>query len=65
MTDTQHATEPEPIVLAFSDGRHYTLKPDLTRWIWKEVERGRYSGPDEFIDRALDALLETTSNLPL
>jgi hypothetical protein len=50
MTDTLHAAEPEPIVLAFSDGRHYTLKPDLTRWVWKEVEHGRYSGPEEFID---------------
>jgi histidinol phosphatase-like PHP family hydrolase len=45
MTDTPQAADPEPMVLAFSDGRHFTLKPDLTRWIWKEVARGRYSGP--------------------
>ena len=58
MNGTIDATEPEPITLAFSDGTRYTLKPDLTRWIWEEVERGHYSGPEELIHRALDALFE-------
>jgi len=60
MTDTPHAAEPKPIVLAFSDGRRYTVKTDVARWIWSEVARGRYSGLQEVIDRALDALFETT-----
>ncbi|MDQ2944848.1 MAG: hypothetical protein M3Y27_02705 [Acidobacteriota bacterium] len=33
----------------FSDGRRYTLETELTRRIWKEVERGYYSGPEELI----------------
>lgn len=63
MKSATDATEPEPIVLAFSDGRRYTLKTELTRRIWEEVERGHYSGAEEFINRALDALfLKGTSS---
>lgn len=62
MNGTIDATEPEPIILAFFDGRRHTLGEDLTRRIWKEVERGHYSGPEELIGRALDALFVTTSN---
>ena len=62
MNGTTHAAEPEPIVLAFSDGRLYTLETNLTRRIWKEVERGHCSGPEELIHRALDALFEATSH---
>lgn len=61
MNGTIDATEPEPITLAFSDGRRYTVKTDLASWIWREVEQGRYSGPKELIDRALDTLFETDS----
>jgi hypothetical protein len=56
MNGATHATEGEPIVLGFSDGRRYTLKPKITRHIWQELERGHYSGPEEFINRASDAL---------
>lgn len=62
MKGTGDATELEPIILAFSDGRRYTLETELTRRIWTEVERGHYSGPEELIHRALDALFEATSN---
>ncbi len=48
--------EPEPIVLAFSDGSRHTLSADLTRRVWEKVEREHYSGPEELIHRALDAL---------
>ena len=63
MNGTIDATEPEPIILAFSDGRRYTLETDLTRRIWKELERGLYSGPEELIGRALEALFETARSL--
>ena len=46
----------EPIVLVFSDGRRETLSAELTRRIWEKVERGHYSGPEELIHHALDAL---------
>lgn len=49
------ATEPEPIVLAFSDGRRYTLETEITRHIWKEVEMGHYRSAEEYIIRAFDA----------
>jgi hypothetical protein len=62
MNGTIDATEPEPIILAFSDGRRYTLEAGLTRRIWKQLERGHYSGPEELIQRALDTLFEATSN---
>lgn len=60
MKGTIDAAEPEPIVLGFSDGRSYTLKPEITRHIWKEVEQGHYSGPEEFINRAFDAVLSVS-----
>ncbi len=63
MIGTVDAAEPEPIMLAFSDGRRHTLQSDLTIRIWKEVERGRYNSPEEVIGRALDALFETTRPL--
>lgn len=46
----------EPIILVFSDERRYTLNPELTARVWEEVRNGRYSGPQELIDRALDSL---------
>lgn len=46
----------EPIVLAFSDGSRHTLNADLIRRIWEKVELEHYSGPEELIYRALDAL---------
>ena len=55
MNGATDASEPEPIVLVFSDGRRYTLKPEITRHIWKEVNLGHYSGPEEYINRAFEA----------
>ncbi|HZS53188.1 MAG TPA: hypothetical protein VFA65_02195 [Bryobacteraceae bacterium] len=57
-----HTDAPEPIVLAFSDGRRYTLKPEITRHIWKEVAQGHYSSPEEYITLALDAYFAIPSN---
>ena len=49
-------TEQEPIILAFSDDRRVTFNPELTTRIWEAVRNGYYSGPQELVDRALDAL---------
>jgi hypothetical protein len=40
MNDTIDATEPEPIILAVSNGRRHTLKADLTYGCGKKWSDG-------------------------
>jgi hypothetical protein len=59
MSDLPHAnTEREPLEILLSSGNRIALSTELTTRIWEAVERGEYSGPQEYIDRTLREYLD-------
>lgn len=52
------STEREPLEIVLSSGNRIMLSTEFTTRIWDAVERGEYSGPQEYIDRTIREYLD-------
>jgi hypothetical protein len=53
----------EPIVLVFPSGKRVQLARETTEKIWAAVRRGWYSSPQQLIDVALAAALNSPPSI--